>query len=99
MGLYERLMGEVPVDSGQKIPIHEFFLALGDFQAGLLTQAQVQAVYNFSQAEIDEVVVLRNRIGTTGGKIPAAEIQRVLLGAEPRRFYPTIAALKTRLGV
>lgn len=99
MGLYERLMGEVPPDSGLKIPLHEFFLALADFQAGKMTQAQVQAVYNFDAAELAEVIALNARIGTSGGRIPAIEIQRVLLGAEPRRFYPTIAALKTRLGV
>lgn len=95
MSLYQRMLGlEEP-----KLSVHALMALMFEVNAGFVTAAQAQTALGLSAAEVTEVGVLRARIGSTGGRVPADEMHRVLLLADSRTHYDTEAKIKTRLGV
>lgn len=102
--MYDRLLGL----SGDKIPVHQFQATLAEFGRGRLTQAQAQAVIEFtsgSPLDAAGVTEAQTLLGTVTGSGTArlarvAEIDHVLMLAEVRApGYDTVALVKTRLGV
>ncbi len=104
MPLYDRLLGL----AGNKIPVHQFQAALAEFGRNRLTQAQAQAIIEFSSgAPLDAAGVTEAQalLATVTGSATVrlarvTEIDHVLLLAEiGAPGYTTVALVKTRLGV
>jgi hypothetical protein len=60
VGLYERLIGPDPA----KIPVHNFMAALGEFERGKVTRAQVITAFELSGAEGTELDALTALVRT-----------------------------------
>lgn len=97
MGMYDRVMHlEEP-----SLPAHCLSAALYEVAATQKTAADLVTAFGLSASETTELTTL---LATITGNLAAkaqriAEIHFVLMLAEQRVFYPTAAALKTRLGV
>lgn len=64
MGLYERLTQIDLVPPDQPIHVHQFMAALGEFERGKMTRAQIVTGFNLSVAEGDELDALSAKVRT-----------------------------------
>ena len=92
MALLDRLIG---IGEEQKLPVHEFTAALGEYKRGAITGAQIVSDFDLSAGEATSLENFLDNLD--GSTIDRAMIHDVLLLAEGGRY--TKAQVQARLGV
>ena len=99
--LFDRLIN--PAVTGDKMPVHTFRAAIGDYVAGQTTRNQIVAFWNLdtsAQSDLDALLVAVDAIGSNARKaLWLLQLHDVLLIAEAGAKYTTKSAFAARMGL
>lgn len=94
MGLFERLVGE----EGPKIPVHQFAAGVHEQLRGELTAAQIEAAFNLSAGERNELDILLAQLAINPDNAESRQIFDDAVLLAEGGFY-TKARVLQRLGL
>jgi len=85
-----------PTSTEERIPIHAFSAAIGEFQRGAVTAAQVKGTFNMTTQEGDDLVAWYTA-EVLSGNIDRIMLHDVLMLGETGHY--TLAQVKARLNL